>query len=285
MNTRVAVPSQMILPSYAERARRSHRNRPGSVGANRLPAAGSASSLSPSSCQPHVSLEPAAASNQWLPALSGVFGRTLAAEQQLQLCSLHSRQHFDPSPPLIPVLPHRPLTRPTIRGHFYRGQKGTLSPRRNRNLSPKRGRALITARPRFGVVAMLRRSQKAVGMYGASSRIANVPGTSGRSGSGSSLVGGGAGPMSAVTTKTWWVFGSIAMVRAPSCVLTFATTLNLSGESSWIMVRRPFSHEANARCVSGSKRLASVSWPILGVAISLPVSASTMPSHCCRCSR
>src|SRR5437879_3403873 len=53
---------------------------------------------------------------------------------QLQLLALHSRQHFH-SPQLTAAHRCSPqcglLPRPSIRGHFYRGEKGTLSSRYN----------------------------------------------------------------------------------------------------------------------------------------------------------
>ena len=66
------------------------------------------------------------------------------------------------------------------------------------------------------------------------------------------------------------------MVRAPSWLDTFSTTLNLFGESSRTTVRTPSPHEANARLVSESKAAASTPPPIGTVVTSLPLSASTI---------
>src|ERR1700691_6211500 len=70
------------------------------------------------------------------------------------------------------------------------------------------------------------------------------------------------------------VLGSSAMVRAPFSVLTFSTTVYLSGESSWITVSTPSCpQEFNTYFVSGSNQVASTPSPIGTVVTTLPVSA------------
>src|SRR2546427_12521662 len=81
----------------------------------------------------------------------------------LQLLALHSRQHFH-SPQLTAAHRCSPqcglLPRPSIRGHFYRGEKGTLSSwykTRNRtwlreNAHPKEKSVTGWAPPRPGKV-------------------------------------------------------------------------------------------------------------------------------------
>src|SRR5438874_8100386 len=72
--------------------------------------------------------------------------------------------------------------------------------------------------------------------YLPTTRSVNEPGTMLGRGRGRSGVGAGGGPNSAVMRKTRCVFASSAIVRAPLCVGTFSTTLNLPGESSWMTV-------------------------------------------------
>src|SRR5437588_7099299 len=72
--------------------------------------------------------------------------------------------------------------------------------------------------------------------YLPTTRSVNVPGTMLGRGRGRSGVGAGGGPNSAVMRKTRCVFGSSVIVRAPLCVGTFSTTVNLPGESSWMSV-------------------------------------------------
>src|SRR5271169_1670428 len=65
------------------------------------------------------------------------------------------------------------------------------------------------------------------------------------------------------------------MVRALLFVVTVSMTVNLSGESSWMTVRLPSPQDANAYLVAGSKAAASGPSQIVGVATTLPLSAST----------
>src|ERR1700722_5273165 len=96
-----------------------------------------------------------------------------------------------------------------------------------------------------------------------------------RRGRGSSGVAAGGGPNFAVTTKMLCVLASSARVRAPGCVGTFSSTLNLSGDSCFTTVSTPSPQEANASPVSASNVVASTPSPIAGVARTLPLSAST----------
>src|SRR5216684_3053073 len=57
---------------------------------------------------------------------------------------------------------------------------------------------------------------------------------------------GAGGSKSAAGRKMLWVLRSRPMVRADLFVGTFSTTVNLSGESSWMTVRLPSPQEANA---------------------------------------
>ena len=75
--------------------------------------------------------------------------------------------------------------------------------------------------------------------YFPNSRTMNEPGTTVGRGRGCSAVGAGAGPYSAVTTKTWWVLGSSSMVRAPRAVGTVSTTVYLSADSCLTTVNVP----------------------------------------------
>src|SRR2546425_12153586 len=65
------------------------------------------------------------------------------------------------------------------------------------------------------------------------------------------------------------------MARALRFAGTFSTTVNLSGESSWMTVRLPSPQEANAEPVEGSKALASGPSQMAGEATTLQVSAFT----------
>src|SRR5271155_6082664 len=65
------------------------------------------------------------------------------------------------------------------------------------------------------------------------------------------------------------------MVRALLFVATLSMTVNLSAESSWMTVRLPSPQDANAYLVAGSKAAASGPSQIVGVATTLPLSAST----------
>src|SRR5205807_7128405 len=103
----------------------------------------------------------------------------------------------------------------------------------------------------------------------------NDPGTTLGRGLGRSGVAGGGGPKSAVARKTLCVLVSTVIVRAPLCVGTLSTTLNLSGESSWTMVNVPSPFELNAKPVPGSKPLASTPLPVGNVVITFPLSEST----------
>src|SRR5207244_8374614 len=72
-----------------------------------------------------------------LPLLSSLFPYTT-----LFRSAAHSRQHFYSSQ--LPLAHLRPpqsdlLSEVLLRGHFYRGQKGTLSSRRNTSNRPGRG--------------------------------------------------------------------------------------------------------------------------------------------------
>ena len=80
----------------------------------------------------------------------------------------------------------------------------------------------------------------------------NEPGTIAGRGRGCSVVGAGAGPYSAVTTKTWWVLGSSSIVRAPRAVGTVSTTAYLSADSCRTTVRVPPPFEAKTSPVPGS---------------------------------
>src|ERR1700688_2170084 len=84
-----------------------------------------------------------------------------------------------------------------------------------------------------------------------------VSGIIGGRGLGCSGVAAGVGPKSALTRYRLWLDVSSSMVRAPRCVVMVSTTLNLSGESSCATVTVPSPHDANAKPVAGSKRLAS----------------------------
>src|SRR6185437_3247390 len=80
----------------------------------------------------------------------------------------------------------------------------------------------------------------------------------------------GGGPNFADTVNTRWFCWSISIVRAPRIVVSVSTTLNLSGESSWITVSVPSPVEANASPVPASYRVASTPAPIGSVVISFP---------------
>src|SRR5207244_12593954 len=82
-----------------------------------------------------------------LPLLSSLFPYTT-----LFRSAAHSRQHFYSSQ--LPLAHLRPpqsdlLSEVLLRGHFYRGQKGTLSSRRNTSNRPGRGCVLSAAPPKF----------------------------------------------------------------------------------------------------------------------------------------
>ena len=94
---------------------------------------------------------------------------------------------------------------------------------------------------------------------------------------GRSGVGAGAGPKSAETVYRRWVASSSSMVRAPCLVVTLATTVYLSGESSWITVSVPSPFEAKARRLAASNRHASTPRPIGTVVTSFPARASEIP--------
>ena len=87
---------------------------------------------------------------------------------------------------------------------------------------------------------------------------------------------GSGGANSAAGRKMLWVLRSRPMVRALFFVGTMPTGVNLLGESSRTTLRTPSPVDANARLISGSKPLASTPSPIAGVAITRPVSASTI---------
>ena len=89
-------------------------------------------------------------------------------------------------------------------------------------------------------------------------------------------MGAGGGPKSALTVKMRCVFSSNSIVRAPRLVGTVATTVYLSGESSWTTLTvpsPPFALKANP--VSGSKAAASVPGPIGTVVTTFPSFAFT----------
>jgi hypothetical protein len=111
-------------------------------------------------------------------------------------------------------------------------------------------------------------------VHGSTRRITKLFGTIGGRGCGCSSVGAGGSPKLALASQMRCDAGSSAIVRAPRCVSTFATTRNESGASSCTTVSVPSPFELNASIFVASNSAPSGRSPIGTVATTLPASPS-----------